>query len=93
MTASYLIGTAEDCHIRIVDQYASARHARVWQDDSGRVWAVDLGSANGTRIRRAGQDLRVTAPRELQPGDVLVVGRTTFPWTPREATHDPDRSH
>lgn len=80
MTA-YVIGRAADCDIRVVSEYASPHHARVFQDAAGW-WIGDLGSTNGTHLVRHGQTLRVTVPQLLLPGDVIVVGRVRIPWQP-----------
>ncbi len=52
-----LLGTAADADLRLVDPYASARHARIVGDVAGFV-VEDLGSTNGTwvdgvRVQRA----------------------------------------
>lgn len=54
----------------------SRSHFRITATDSS-VQVVDLGSANGTRLRRAGQDLALTAQQAvpLAPGDSIVLGR------------------
>lgn len=91
------IGTAADCDIRVADEYASAHHCRVFSDRSEQVWVMDLGSTNGTRVVRAGVPVptdpiglalvgaKVTVPARLYPGDMLIVGRTPIPWSPRRA--------
>lgn len=80
MSESYLIGTAPACDIRIEDKYASARHARVWRDDLGKVWVEDLGSTNGTWLDKLYTGRRVYGPTRIFFGDVLFVGRTAIPW-------------
>ena len=52
---------------------------RIWRE-RGRYFVEDLGSTNGTRVRRAGRYLKVTVAEPLLPGDVVVVGRTHIPW-------------
>jgi pSer/pThr/pTyr-binding forkhead associated (FHA) protein len=64
--------------IRLADPRVSRLHCRLeWQGE--RVLVADAGSGGGTWVN--GQ--RLTAPRELQPGDVLVVGETylEFRWS------------
>lgn len=80
MTDSYIIGTAADCTIRIVSEYASSHHARVFRDVFGRWWVEDLGSTNGTHLRRGGAEVQVIARQPLEFGDVIVVGRVAIPW-------------
>lgn len=77
-----VIGTAEGCDVRITDDpYVSNRHARAGQNADGTAWIEDLGSMNGTWVRRGGQLFRVRMSMELRPGDVVKVGRTLIPWT------------
>jgi pSer/pThr/pTyr-binding forkhead associated (FHA) protein len=82
---SVTIGTAEDCDLRInSDAYVSARHARIEQHDTGRFVLTDIGSTNGTWIRRptmgALMKVALGSGLDLRPGDVVRVGRTEIPW-------------
>ncbi|HEX5272611.1 MAG TPA: FHA domain-containing protein [Gemmataceae bacterium] len=64
--------------IRLNDPRVSRLHCRLeWQGE--RVLVTDAGSAAGTWVNGE----RVTAPRELQPGDVLFIGETylEFHWS------------
>ena len=66
-----LIGRAPECTLVLDDDYASSRHARVFQKDSE--WFVeDLGSTNGTLL--AGRKIESTVP--FKPGATLRIGRT-----------------
>jgi pSer/pThr/pTyr-binding forkhead associated (FHA) protein len=56
------------------DSQISRRHARVSRGADGRLTIEDLGSANGTFVN----DERIDAPRELEPGDVVRMGRTAL---------------
>lgn len=74
-----------------VDGNVSRRHLRIWRAPDGRWLARDLGSTNGTQVIDGESKRLVTIgepsrgrggagdpePRELLPGDVLVLGRTT----------------
>lgn len=94
MTTSYIIGTAEDCDVRVSSEYASPHHARVSRDGTGRWWVEDLGSTNGTQLRRGGRDYRVTVRQPLVFGDVIIVGRVQIPWARSAAEvgrHEPIR--
>lgn len=82
MPSFLVIGTAPDCDVLVRSEYASAHHARVSQN-GGLWWVEDLGSTNGTQLRRGGATIRVTARQPLQLGDVIVVGRVQIPWHPR----------
>jgi len=67
-------------------RYISRRHARIWYDKSRGSWLIqDLGSVNGTKIIRGGQEILVSfgcrdqcpgqpsQPYELMPGDQIVL--------------------
>ncbi|CAA9468000.1 MAG: hypothetical protein AVDCRST_MAG65-487, partial [uncultured Solirubrobacteraceae bacterium] len=69
-----LLGTAVTGDGRLADPVVSRRHARVRIRDDGRVVLEDLDSTNGTWVN--GQ--RLGAPRELDPGDVIRIGRTSL---------------
>lgn len=72
-TTQVTIGRAPDSTIVIEDEYASSRHARIYQSEGA--WIVeDLGSTNGTWIDRT----RITTPTVLPVGAPLRVGRTTL---------------
>ncbi|MEI2715322.1 MAG: FHA domain-containing protein [Nocardioides sp.] len=69
--APLLIGRGSDAAIKLDDDYASTRHARIaW---SGEDWCVeDLGSTNGTYVGNA----RITQPTPLQLGTQIRIGKT-----------------
>ena len=67
------LGRAPDSTIVIDDDYASSRHARIYESEGAWV-AEDLGSTNGTWIDRT----RLTTPTVLPIGAPLRVGRTTL---------------
>jgi FHA domain len=71
--APVLIGRAPESTLVLDDDYASARHARIFPQDGG--WFVeDLGSTNGTFAGSA----RVTEPTRLEAGVPVRVGRTVL---------------
>lgn len=86
---SVVFGRSEKCDVVIDDEYASPRHAQVFNDRSGQVWVRDLGSTNATWIQRGdGGGLEKVAMGQvapLNPGDTLRIGRTSIPWTPPDA--------
>lgn len=70
--AQITLGRAPDSTIVIDDDYASSRHARIYESEGA--WVVeDLGSTNGTWLDRT----RLTTPTVLPVGAPLRVGRTT----------------
>lgn len=72
-SATITIGRAPDSTLVVDDEYASARHARLFPHDGK--WVVeDLGSTNGTWIGKT----RLTAPTILQMGQPLRVGQTVI---------------
>lgn len=81
---SVTIGSAADADLCVhSDGYVSSQHARIDQHADGRFTITDLGSTNGTFVRRLGLAAPFKAdgiPIELRPGDVVRVGRTEIPW-------------
>ena len=70
--AGTLIGRSPECALVLDDDYASGRHARIFQDDDGTWRVEDLRSTNGTFLGAT----RLTEPREVAVGSVLRVGQT-----------------
>jgi pSer/pThr/pTyr-binding forkhead associated (FHA) protein len=70
------------------DPVLSRRHARVSRGVDGQLTIEDLRSANGTYVN----DERLEAPRMLDPGDVIRVGRTILEVIdPSGVVSDPSR--
>jgi hypothetical protein len=68
-----LIGRADDSTLKLDDDYASTRHARISQQ--GDDWYVeDLGSTNGTYLDRA----KVTGPTRVPLGVPVRIGKTVI---------------
>jgi hypothetical protein len=68
-----VLGRGDTAEIRLNDPFASARHARVYEQ--GRILAVeDLGSTNGTYLNEELLD----GPRPLHPGDRVRIGDSEF---------------
>jgi hypothetical protein len=71
--APVLIGRAPECTLVLEDDYASGRHARLYQAD-GSWWVEDLGSTNGTFVGRQ----KIERPTPVAPGVDVKVGRTVI---------------
>jgi Inner membrane component of T3SS, cytoplasmic domain len=72
-SGTLLIGRGSDAQIRLDDDYASTRHARIAA--SGDQWFVeDLGSTNGTYVGNA----RITAPTTVGLGSQIRIGKTVL---------------
>jgi pSer/pThr/pTyr-binding forkhead associated (FHA) protein len=56
------------------DPEISRAHARIFHEAGGALTIEDLGSANGTFVN----DERIDAPRTLELGDIIRVGRTAL---------------
>ncbi len=65
-----VIGRTASADVAIVSDMVSRRHAEIYALE-GEFWACDLGSTNVTKVN--GLPLG-TAPKKLNPGDVLLVG-------------------
>lgn len=63
------LGRGEENAIRVNDLSVSRRHARI-TFRQGAFWISDLGSTSGTWV----DGTRLTAPRRLEPGQVIDVG-------------------
>jgi pSer/pThr/pTyr-binding forkhead associated (FHA) protein len=71
--APITIGRANDATLVVIDDYASSRHARIFEQ--GGQWIVeDLGSTNGTYLGRT----KVTQPMPIQPGVPIRIGKTVI---------------
>jgi pSer/pThr/pTyr-binding forkhead associated (FHA) protein len=68
-----VLGRGDRAEIRLEDPFASARHARVYEQGSVVV-IEDLGSTNGTYLN---EELLQT-PRPLHPGDRVRIGDSEF---------------
>jgi FHA domain len=68
-----VLGRGDRAEIRLEDPFASARHARVYEQGN-IVVLEDLGSTNGTYLN---EELLET-PRPLHPGDRVRIGDSEF---------------
>jgi pSer/pThr/pTyr-binding forkhead associated (FHA) protein len=69
----FVIGRAEDCHLRPFSELVSRHHCAIIADD-GPVAVRDFGSKNGTFVNGD----RVEGEKELKNGDRLVIGNLEF---------------
>jgi hypothetical protein len=73
LDSDLVLGRGEQAEIRLEDPFASARHARVYEQ--GNIVVIeDLGSTNGTYLN---EELLETA-RPLHPGDRVRIGDSEF---------------
>jgi len=68
-----VLGRGERAEIRLEDPFASARHARIYEQ-AGTVVIEDLGSTNGTYLNEE----VLESPRPLHPGDRVRIGDSEF---------------
>lgn len=71
--APIAIGRANDATLVLNDDYASSRHARLFQQN-GQWFVEDLGSTNGTYLDRQ----RVTRPMPVPIGVPVRIGKTVL---------------
>ena len=64
-----VVGRGEEVDLRVGDASVSRRHAEL-RREGATITVADLGSHNGTRVNGE----RLTAPRQLEPGDIVLVG-------------------
>jgi len=69
----YILGRNSDCDLVLNDHSVSRRHCRIFvrRDE---LWAVDLGSSNGTWLN----GVKLDEERPLRNGDLLKLGRLEF---------------
>lgn len=65
------IGRGPENDLPLADGEVSRRHARVWTQGA-QVYVQDLGSTNGTFVN----EMEISGPRSVQPGDRVRVGNT-----------------
>jgi hypothetical protein len=68
-----VFGRGDTAEIRLLDPFASSRHARVYER-GGTLVIEDLGSTNGTYLN---EEL-LEGPRPLHPGDRVRIGDSEF---------------
>ncbi len=68
-----VVGRDEECHMRIASSLISRKHCALKGSPAG-VWVRDLESQNGTYVN----DVAITEPFLMRPGDVLRVGAALF---------------
>ncbi len=71
--ARFVIGTAEDCHMRCPSTVISPHHCAIMVSN-GEVRLRDLDSESGTYLN----DERIASERIVQAGDRMRVGRLEF---------------
>jgi adenylate cyclase len=81
-----LIGRSEAATIQLADSGISRQHATI-RREGANYWLVDLGSANGSYVN----DVALTAPRVLRPGDRVQFGRGVLEFDQDEPAARPAR--
>ena len=88
------VAAGEARPLRFLDSQVSRIHARVHLD-GWRVFLIDLGSANGTRIqppgKRSDQALEPNVPALLQSGTRVFVGMQGFRYEYRRGSGDSNK--
>ena len=75
-----LLGRSSSCDVTLSrDDQISRKHMQIESKD-GKLVARDLGSTYGTRLN--GKALVPNESMELKPGDVLVLGASSFMLQP-----------
>lgn len=75
---SAIIGKVE-AHIVVTDPVVSRKHARL-EVKNDTVFLVDLGSTNGTFVKRSGREFELNGdPFELRHGDYIYLGVPSEP--------------
>ncbi|MBA3316416.1 MAG: FHA domain-containing protein [Planctomycetaceae bacterium] len=72
-SGEFVIGRDEGCRIRLTSSDVSRQHCRLRCENELLV-AFDLGSRNGTYVN----DVAISKPTPLRPGDLLRVGPFLF---------------
>jgi predicted component of type VI protein secretion system len=70
-----LIGRDGECDIQVIDQTVSRKHACVLEQNDGSVLVRDLGSDNGTWLRK-----QPVSEALLQLGDEIAIGDSRFEY-------------
>lgn len=70
------IGRNAQNDVVIDDEFVSASHCQIIQDDRGNYVLVDTNSSNGTYVNGVKRRGEV----RLNPSDIVKVGHTTLPW-------------
>ena len=69
-----IVGRSEDVDIKLPEGEVSRHHAVVFRQ-AGKLWILDLGSANGTSVNGAAVGPK---PTEIGSGDMLSFGPAVF---------------
>src|SRR6202040_2665445 len=86
------IGRGYDNDVIVDDLYVAARHVRVFRDESGRLVAEDLGSANGMfrdRAKTRDQRIVIEGERPIRIGHSYLRIRDTSHAVERERVGGP----
>ena len=69
----FVVGRADDCHLKPRSELISRYHCEIFKEDGG-VFVRDMGSKNGVFYN----DSKITETREIKNGDKLAFGPLEF---------------
>lgn len=66
-----IIGRSEECNLVIEHNSVSRKHAHLWSENNS-IWVEDLGSKNGTFVRKERVNQKTVVENELRVGEVII---------------------
>ena len=72
-SSPFIIGRADDCHLKLVDKHISRHHSEI-RSSGDLLWVRDLGSTNGTFVNQS----RIINAQLLEPEDIISIGQYRF---------------
>jgi len=73
-----LIGRSPACNIRLTDEFASAKHCKIFYKNETLI-IEDLGSTNGTTLD--GTEIGISNPTPINPGQNIQIGISVLKMT------------
>lgn len=69
----FIIGRADDCHLKLIDKRISRYHTEI-RISGDLLWIRDLESTNGTFVNQQ----KIEQAELLEPGDIISIGKYKF---------------